>query len=136
MPSYFADTWFLIASLNPTDAAHHAALRIARTLRGAEFVTHDGVLTELLTFFSGHGSFWRRSVTSFVRDALASSQYKVVPFTRDLFDEALTLYDQRPDKEYSLVDCASMRLMLRRGITHVLTNDHHFRQEGFTVVSE
>ena len=22
------------------------------------------------------------------------------------------------------------------GITHVLTNDHHFRQEGFTVVSE
>jgi predicted nucleic acid-binding protein len=30
----------------------------------------------------------------------------------------------------------SMEVMERRGITHVLTNDHHFRQEGFTVVNE
>ena len=49
---------------------------------------------------------------------------------------ALDLYSQRPDKEYSLVDCMSMVLMRERGITHVLTNDHHFRQEGFTVVNE
>jgi len=26
--------------------------------------------------------------------------------------------------------------MKDRGITHVLTNDHHFRQEGFTVLSD
>jgi predicted nucleic acid-binding protein len=54
----------------------------------------------------------------------------------DLFSAALSLYEQRPDKEYSLVDCMSMTLMRERGITHVLTNDHHFRQEGFTVVNE
>jgi predicted nucleic acid-binding protein len=29
-----------------------------------------------------------------------------------------------------------MTLMRERGITHVLTNDHHFRQEGFTVLSD
>ena len=54
----------------------------------------------------------------------------------DLFAAALALYSQRLDKEYSLVDCMSMTLMRERGITHVLTNDHHFRQEGFTVVNE
>ena len=41
-----------------------------------------------------------------------------------------------PDKAYSLVDCMSMELMRQRGITHALTNDHHFAQEKFTVVSE
>jgi predicted nucleic acid-binding protein len=30
----------------------------------------------------------------------------------------------------------SMVVMRERGITHVITHDHHFRQEGFTVVSE
>jgi predicted nucleic acid-binding protein len=27
-------------------------------------------------------------------------------------------------------------VMEQRGITHVLTNDHHFRQDGFVVVSD
>ena len=54
----------------------------------------------------------------------------------DLFDAALDLYARRPDKEYSLVDCASMVLMKRLEIDHVLTNDHHFRREGFVVVNE
>ena len=52
------------------------------------------------------------------------------------FQSRLRLSSERPDKEYSLVDCMSMTLMRERGITHVLTNDHHFRQEGFTVVNE
>jgi predicted nucleic acid-binding protein len=58
----------------------------------------------------------------------------------DRFDShhsrALYLYSLRVDKAYSLVDCMSMVVMQDRGITHVLTNDHHFRQEGFTVLSD
>ena len=45
-------------------------------------------------------------------------------------------YAARPDKEYSLVDCMSMVVMKARNIDHVLTNDRHFSQEGFVVVSE
>jgi predicted nucleic acid-binding protein len=59
----------------------------------------------------------------------------VAAFT-PLFPGAIDIYSRRPDKEYSLIDCMSMTLMRSRGITHVLTNDHHFRQEGFTVVNE
>jgi predicted nucleic acid-binding protein len=47
---------------------------------------------------------------------------------------ALTLYEARPDKEYSLTDCRSMVALRARGISEVLTNDHHFTQEGFTIL--
>ena len=135
MAAYFVDTWFFIAYLRDSDPHHHAAMRLARTLRDASFVTHDGVLSELLAFFCGHGDLWRKHVAAFVRDVLGSKQFKVAPLTRDLFEEALTMYERRLDKEYSLVDCASMRLMIRGGIQHILTNDHHFGQEGFTLLN-
>jgi predicted nucleic acid-binding protein len=48
--------------------------------------------------------------------------------------DALTLYESRPDKEYSLTDCISMQTMRRARLTEVLTNDHHFTQEGFTIL--
>jgi len=53
---------------------------------------------------------------------------------RELFLEGLTLYEARPDKEYSLTDCMSMQVMRREGLTEVLTNGHHFRQEGFQIL--
>lgn len=43
----------------------------------------------------------------------------------------MDLYEQRLDKGYSLVDCISINVVRDRGITEVLTNDHHFEQEGF-----
>jgi len=136
MERYFVDTWYFIAFVHKSDPHHRAARMLARSLQGARFFTHDGVLTELLTFFAGHGSYWRQEIASFVRDVLFSKQFQVAPVDRHMFEEALTMYENRLDKEYSLVDCLSMRLMLRRGLTHVLTSDHHFRQEGFTVVNE
>lgn len=136
MSVVFVDTWFFIAHLHKFDPDHAAALRLGRAFREATFVTHDGVLTELLTFFSGQGTFWRESAAGLVRGTLAARKYKVTPQSRELFENALTLYERRADKEYSLVDCTSMHLMRSRGITNVLTNDHHFRQEGFTVLSD
>ena len=41
---------------------------------------------------------------------------------------------RRTDKDYSLIDCISMNACRQEGITEVLTNDHHFSQEGFTVL--
>lgn len=136
MTAVFVDTWFFVAHLHRFDSDHAAAMRIARAHHDTLFVTHDAVLTELLTFFSGHGSFWRNSASALVRKAMASRKYQVTPQSRHFFENALDLYERRQDKEYSLVDCMSMILMQRRDITHVLTNDHHFRQEGFTVVSD
>ena len=92
------------------------------------------MLTEVLTFFSGYGRGSRLEASRVIRDIVDTKI--AIPSGRDLFLNALSLYESRLDKEYSLVDCMSMSLMRERGITHVLTNDHHFRQEGFTVVNE
>ena len=97
-------------------------------------VTHDAVLTEVLTYFADEGASLRGIAVEAVRRALRI--YNVVPAERSLFLRALSLYESRPDKEYSLVDCMSMVVMEERGIQHVLTNDHHFTQAGFTVVNQ
>ena len=136
MPLYFVDTWFFVADLHSLDRHHRQARRIRTSLAHAYFVTHDAVLTEFLTFFAEEGSVWRQRAVEIVRRIALNPRFEVLPAGRPLFLAALDRYASRPDKGYSLVDCMSMALMEQRGITHVLTNDHHFRQEGFVVVSD
>jgi predicted nucleic acid-binding protein len=69
-----------------------------------------------------------------VRDILDSQNIKVVAQSRDSFLRALDRFSRRLDKEYSLTDCSSMNAMDAEGIKDVLTNDHHFAQEGFNVL--
>ena len=134
MQEYFADAWYLIALANRFDNHHAAALRLQASIGHRGVVTHDAVLTEVLTYFSGSGPFTRQLVVDFTRRALR--QFLVEPASRELFAVALDLYESRRDKAYSLVDCMSMSLMRQRSMTHVLTNDHLFRQEGFTTLSD
>lgn len=131
---YFVDTWLLIASIDREDEHHRQALRIGARLSGISLVTHDAVLTEVLTYFSEEGPYARTLAVRAVRDAILT--YNVIPADRPLFLAALDRYAARPDKEYSLVDCMSMVVMEERGIRHVLTNDHHFAQAGFQLVNE
>ena len=58
----------------------------------------------------------------------------VIEQSRPLFDQALALYRRRLDKSYSMVDCIGMVICKDRGITEVLTADHDFEQEGFTLL--
>lgn len=132
MRTYFADTWFFIALLDRRDTHHRQALRLAMTL-DAPVATHEYVLSELLAHFSDDGAASRIRAAAMTRETFTNSD--VITPDRGLFLRALTRYEQRPDKEYSLVDCMSMVVMEERGITHVLTNDHHFTQAGFTVVN-
>jgi predicted nucleic acid-binding protein len=134
MQTLFVDAWFLIALCNRFDAHHSVAQRLDDTLRRATLITHDAVLSEVLTYFSAAGALSRQTAVATVRRAL--NRYVVEPVSRELFVDALHLYARRTDKEYSHIDCISMSLMKRLALTHVLTNDRHFRQEGFTVVNE
>jgi len=135
MPRYFVDTWYFVAFINKADGDFATARRLARRLTNAQFFTHDGVLSELLAYFAGFGEYWRHEAAALVRDVLRSDQYSVTTMSRAAFEDALELYDRRLDKGYSLIDCVSMRTMTARGITHVLSNDHNFFQEGFTLVN-
>ena len=55
----------------------------------------------------------------------------IVHIDEPLDEDAWALFKTRPDKEWSLTDCASFVVMRRRGIAEALTTDHHFEQAGF-----
>jgi len=132
-PVLFADTFSWIALLDPRDAFHAAVLSFSGNLGTARVVTTDEVFAEVLSYFSGMGPFWRGKAAELIRDMRNEPAIDVLPQTRADFDAALALYEARPDKGYSLPDCRSMLAMRALGITEVLTNDHHFSQEGFTI---
>lgn len=135
MRQYFIDTWYLIALADHHDSHHRQAQRLNAAMSGALLVTHDAVLTEFLTYFADGGRGTRSQAVSLARELLRRADCRVER-SSDLFSAALGLYSRRLDKAYSLVDCMSMVLMRAQEITYVLTNDHHFRQEGFEVVNQ
>ena len=109
-------------------------MSFSRTLGSVRLVTTDEVLTEVLNHFSGLGPYWRGKAAALVHDVRSDPDVDVLPQTRADFDAALALYEARPDKGYSLTDCRSMVALRALGVSEVLTNDHHFTQEGFTIL--
>jgi predicted nucleic acid-binding protein len=134
MNRFFADTFYWIALSNRRDQWHTRALAFDASLDADRLYTTDEVLTEFLTFYSEGLHYSRRQAALFARNILADSSVVVLPQTHTSFLEGLTLYESRLDKEYSLTDCVSMQAMRREGLTDVLTNDHHFTQEGFHIL--
>lgn len=105
-----------------------------RALGSTPLVTTHEVLVETLNGMSGWGAHLRQEAARAVRTLHLRRRVTVIAQTPETFDAGLRLYEQRPDKEYSLTDCISMSTMRALGITRVLTSDHHFTQEGFEIL--
>jgi predicted nucleic acid-binding protein len=133
-PTVFADTFYWLALARPRDSWHAAARRWAAANPSTPLVTTDEVLTEFLNGLAGVGPAGRAYAAATVGDIRSDPQTVVLPQTRADFDAALALYEARPDKGYSLTDCRSMLAMRSLGLTEALTHDHHFTQEGFTIL--
>jgi predicted nucleic acid-binding protein len=134
MRTVFADALYWVAIANPRDHWRDRALAVSQSLPRLRIVTTEEVLTEALNALGGAGSYTRSRAIAAVRRILADPGIEVVPQTSESFAAGLALYEQRPDKGYSLTDCISMATMRARGITEVLTHDHHFEQEGFVIL--
>lgn len=134
MKMVFADTLYWVAIVRPNDPWGDSAKKAKVSLGNVLLLTTDEVLTEFLTALSPGGDSLRRQAAKMVRAILANPNVKVVPQSRDSFLRGVDLYEQRLDKEYSLTDCISMNAMKSESVAEVLTNDRHFRQEGFEVL--
>jgi len=130
----FGDTAYWVALIDRKDQWHAAARAVSPALTMSRIVTTDEVLIEVLTFFSSVEPQLRAAAVRFARRTLRAPGIAVLEQTRDSFLAGLALYEQRPDKGYSLTDCISMEVMRQHGIQEVLTNDRHFTQEGFTTL--
>ncbi len=132
MRTVFADTFYFLALLNPSDQAHGKAVAFTSS-NAVRMVTTDWVLTELADGLARS----RRGRTEFLgtlADLQADADVTIVPCDHALMGEGVQLYAQRADKEWSLTDCISFVVMTKEGITDGLTGDHHFEQAGFVAL--
>lgn len=134
MREILTDSFYWIALANPADQWHQAAKDFSKANPEAVLITTDEVLVEFLNFFAAAGEHARTAAAQMCAQVLNHPAIVVLPPTRESFLAGFRLYQDRADKEYSMTDCISMRAMRERGIEAVLTHDHHFSQEGFTVL--
>ena len=131
MRTVFADTGYWIAMLNPGDGLHGRAETMADQLGNFSIVTSQMVLVEFLTHFGGSGQELRKSAVTVVNDLAKDPNVEIVPQSSDQFDSAFEMYSSRPDKNWSLTDCASFLVMEEMNIPEALAEDHNFEQAGF-----
>ncbi|NOZ39213.1 MAG: type II toxin-antitoxin system VapC family toxin [Planctomycetes bacterium] len=136
MTPVFADTLYWVALVRPNDPWRDAANQAFLAITNAEIVTTDEVLIEFLSSMSKGSAVIRQTAVQVVQTILADPGVRVIAQTHEGFMAGLSLFESRPDKQYSLTDCISMDVMKSEGIRAVLTNDHHFAQEGFQVLIE
>jgi len=127
----FADTFFFIALLFENDEAHAQAQTIAAELAGRIY-TSVWVLTEVGDALAVPGR--RERFLPLLQFLRTNPLVTIVPMDQTLFDRGAALYDQRPDKAWSLTDCISFVIMQDNGLRDALTGDHHFGQAGFNAL--
>jgi hypothetical protein len=131
MKPVFADTFFFLAILNRADPLHQRAAAYSRNGR-LLCVTTDWVLTEVADGLSK--AAYRERFMDLYRHIQISAAIRVVPASRTLFEESISLFASRPDKDWTLTDCISFVVMRDEGLTHSLTGDQHFEQAGFNAL--
>lgn len=128
MDTWFVDTFFFLAFLSSSDKAHEAAVQLIEDLE-VRLLTTTTVLIEVGDAL--RSPYQRQRFGNFMEFAVHQPTLDIVHPTRHVFDEALSLYGNRPDKAWSLTDCISFTVMRGRGISTALTGDRHFVQAGF-----
>ncbi len=131
---WFLDTGYLIALFSGKDAFHTQALSLrAQAVRERRrLLTTDAVVFEVGAAFSRVAM---RSVgAAIMRTLLSDPNIEVVPVSKTQRDEAIALFSQHADKDWSLCDCLSFTVMRERGLDSALAADHHFAQAGFVAL--
>lgn len=127
----FVDAVCWIALLNQDDEFHESADKEYKGLlkKGFRLITSTAVLNEVANALCK--PLFRQSVIEFYHKLKQSALVEIIFVDNELWSAGWILYEQRPDKAWSLTDCISIIIMQNRKLTDVLTNDKHFTQAGF-----
>ena len=131
MNAVFADAGYWIALFNPRDRLHEIATAVSQAIQNRPIVTSQLVLMEFLNYYASLGQIFRQQAVEVVRILQQYPNVEIVPLSDEQFEAALTMYAQRQDKTWGLIDCASFLIMQQRRIAEALAYDEHFRQAGF-----
>jgi predicted nucleic acid-binding protein len=133
MPDIFADTAGWGHLVDATQAYHSRAATIYRSARqqGYIFITTNYILTELVALLISPLRIPHPQIVAFIAGLKVSPYVAIMHIDSTLDAQAWQLFTERPDKEWSLVDCASFVVMQQYGLREAFTTDHHFEQAGF-----
>ena len=129
--SVFLDTSFSIALSISKDQFHQRAVELTKQVNAAQsqIVTTQAVILEIGNALSKIK--YRQSAVGIIEFFKNDPNVTIVSLSDKLYDEGFELFSNRPDKEWSLVDCISFVVMRERNIEAALTADEHFIQAGF-----
>lgn len=133
MPDIFADTSGLADLVDPRQAEYPLAKNIYQQVREQrrKLVTTNYILAELVALLTSSLRIPRPLIITALQRFRASPHIEVLFISADVEERAWQLPINRPDKDWSLVDCTSYVVMQQYGIVEALTTDHHFEQAGF-----
>jgi len=126
------DTVFVQALLNRKDQYHPKAKELLAEIRRAPIV----LITEAVILEIGNALRaveHRNAAARYIKGCYenADRNVQVVPISTDLIRRSLDLFEDRNDKDWSLTDCISFRVMEDNEIRQAATADDHCRQAGF-----
>jgi len=99
---------------------------------GGRLISTSYVLLELTALLTSPLRMPRGQQIALFQDLRNDPSIEIVFIDAVLDAATWKLWESRPDKHWTLVDCSSFVVMQRRGLTEALTTDHHFEQAGFT----
>jgi predicted nucleic acid-binding protein len=124
----FVDTGYFIAILNPRDQLHARAVAWSLALHERLLVS-EYVVWETINYFSM--PIDRPKVHAWVDHIRSEAGCEWIDAAPVLLNAALDMHRRRPDKQWSLTDCASFVIMRERSISAALAWDQHFEQAGY-----
>ena len=131
----FIDTGAFLALEDASDPHHQEAVRFrAEVLAGGsyELITSSYILDEALTLIRSRLGI--AASIRFCRAMRRSRVLQILSVSREIEDQALNLFEQYDDKDFSFTDCVSFVLMKERQIQEAFAFDHHFEQMGFQIL--
>jgi uncharacterized protein len=132
MNELFVDTAGWAAWLDRSEQFHMLAVKSVNEAwdLGRILVTTNWIFAELTGLLTRFRMPKSQQIQT-LRRLRSDPSILVVPVVSSVETSAWQLWETRPDKEWSLVDCASFVVMEARKITNAMTSDHHFEQDGF-----
>ena len=131
--SFFVDTSGWAAFLDRRQSFH---LRANQFLRGAWMRSHhvmttNYVLAELTALLTSPMHITKPLQCQYLQVIRQHPRIVVTHADRNLDAAAWNLWHNRPDKDWTFVDCSSFIVMQQHRLTEALSADHHFEQAGF-----
>ena len=124
-----AGAWYALAT--PSDPDHESAKVFTASINES-FVTSDYIVDELLTLFTVRRQ--KPKGIEWLHEVLERGGTDLVRVNERDFSDAVRIYEQFKDKEWSFTDCTSYVLIQRLQIKKAFSFDHHFRQFGIAEV--